>query len=73
MAVQLGHLAVHQDRVVATRGEPLERLAAVVDRVRVVAAAFEHADGDDAVDGTVSIDRTRRSSAPDPQRCLREG
>ena len=65
VAVHVGHLAVHQDGVVALRGERLERLAPVADDVGATAAALERADGDDLVDGAVLGDQhERRRTAP---------
>ena len=60
VAVHVGHLAVHQDRVVAPRGERLERLAPVADDVDAAAAALERASGDDLVDGAVLGDQHER-------------
>src|ERR1019366_1131056 len=64
IAVHFGHLAVHQDRVVALPGERLYGLASVTDDVDAAAAAFEHADGDDLIDGTVLGDEYKRRRRP---------
>ena len=60
VAVEVGHLAVHQHRRVVGLGDRLDRLAAVAHDVGAEAALVEHPHGEQLVDLAVLGDEDQR-------------
>jgi hypothetical protein len=56
VAVELGHLTIHEDRLIAARGVHLHRFAAVAGDVRAEAELLEHPHGHELIDALVLRD-----------------